>query len=136
MPSDYYDILGVKRDASVDEIKKAYRKLARQYHPDRNPGDKQAETKFKEVQNAYDVLSDPKKRSQYDQFGEAGRNRGFSGFPGGAGGSQTFRWGGGQGVPEDLADILRGFGMNFGGTGDTTEEAPRRPRGRGRRPAA
>src|SRR5260370_2458434 len=77
MPRDYYDVLGVKRNASEDEIKKAYRKLARQYHPDRNPGDKQAETRFKEVQAAYDVLSDKTKRSQYDRFGEAGPHARF-----------------------------------------------------------
>ena len=68
---DYYETLGVKRNATEDEIKKAYRKLARQYHPDRNPGDKQAESHFKEVQAAYDVLSDKAKRSQYDRFGDA-----------------------------------------------------------------
>src|SRR5262249_1823730 len=69
MPRDYYETLGLKREASDDEIKKAYRKLARQYHPDRNPGDKQAEARFKEVQEAYDVLSDKTKRTQYDRFG-------------------------------------------------------------------
>src|SRR5262245_50289214 len=72
MPRDYYEVLGVKRDASEDDIKKAYRSLARKYHPDRNPGDKEAERNFKEVQDAYDVLSDKKKRSQYDQFGFSG----------------------------------------------------------------
>ena len=72
MNKDYYKILGVERKAAVAEIKKAYRKLARKYHPDLNPGDKSAEAKFKEIQEAYSVLSDPKKRSQYDQFGFAG----------------------------------------------------------------
>ncbi|MGB8953632.1 MAG: molecular chaperone DnaJ [Candidatus Aminicenantales bacterium] len=72
MEKDYYKILGVDRKASVVEIKKAYRKLARKYHPDLNPGDKAAEAKFKEIQEAYSVLSDPKKRSQYDQFGFIG----------------------------------------------------------------
>src|SRR2546422_3236349 len=91
MPRDYYDVLGVKRDASEEEIKRAYRNLARKYHPDRNPGDKQAETHFKEVQDAYDILSDKNKRAQYDQFGFAGPD---GGFPGGRGGS-TFHWGGG-----------------------------------------
>src|SRR5262249_55011561 len=94
MPRDYYETLGVKRGASEDEIKKAYRKLARQYHPDRNPGDKQAETRFKEVQDAYDVLSDKQKRTQYDQFGFAGAGP-FGGGPGGTAG-QTFRWGQGD----------------------------------------
>jgi molecular chaperone DnaJ len=79
---DYYEVLGVTRDASQDEIKKAYRKLAVQYHPDKNPGDKAAEEKFKEAANAYEVLSDPSKRKQYDQFGHAG----FGGGGFGAGG--------------------------------------------------
>ena len=77
MPRDYYDVLGVKRDASDDEIKKAYRKLARQYHPDRNPGDKQAEANFKEVQEAYDVLSDKARRERYDRYGFAGAEAGM-----------------------------------------------------------
>ena len=69
MARDYYDILGVKRDASVEELKKAFRKGARKYHPDVNPGDKESEAKFKEVNEAYSVLSDPEKRKTYDQFG-------------------------------------------------------------------
>lgn len=72
MTKDYYDVLGVGRKATVAEIKKAYRKLARRYHPDLNPGDKSSEAKFKEIQEAYAVLSDPKKKGQYDQFGYAG----------------------------------------------------------------
>src|SRR3954462_715719 len=87
MPRDYYEVLGVQRGASDDEIKKAYRNLARKYHPDRNPGDKQAEANFKEVQDAYDVLSDKAKRAQYDRFGFAGPQPGAG--PGG------FHWGGG-----------------------------------------
>ena len=71
MPRDYYEVLGISRDASDAEVKKAYRKLARQYHPDTNPDDKGAEEKFKEVQTAYDILSDPEKRKQYDRFGSA-----------------------------------------------------------------
>lgn len=75
---DYYEVLGVKRDASPEDIKKAYRKLARKYHPDLNPGDKVAEQKFKEINEAYEVLGDPKKRSEYDQFGRSP----FEGGPG------------------------------------------------------
>src|SRR5437660_448644 len=86
MPRDFYETLGVKRGASDDDIKKAYRKLARQYHPDRNPGDKQAEVKFKEVQEAYDILTDKDKRAQYDRFGFVGPTSGFGGgAPGGQG---------------------------------------------------
>lgn len=89
MPRDYYEVLGVNRNASDDEIKKAYRKLARENHPDRNPGDKAAEARFKEVQEAYDVLSDSKKKAQFDQFGFAGgpTGQGPGGFPWGGGGS-------------------------------------------------
>src|SRR5437763_1343626 len=76
MPRDYYEVLGVARDASEADIKKAYRKLARQYHPDRNPGDKQAEANFKDVQNAYEVLSDKATRANYDRFGFAGPDGG------------------------------------------------------------
>ena len=78
---DYYNILGVKKDAKADEIKKAYRRLARKHHPDVNPNDKVSEDKFKEVQEAYDVLSDPQKRRNYDQFGHAG----VGGAPGAGG---------------------------------------------------
>ena len=99
---DLYSVLGVGKKASADEIKKAYRKLARQYHPDRNPGDEEAEEKFKEVQGAYDTLSDPEKRRQYDAGGM------FSGFGGGGPG------GGGGGFPSDLGDI---FSTVFGRRG-------------------
>ncbi|WP_374076459.1 DnaJ C-terminal domain-containing protein [Bdellovibrio bacteriovorus] len=89
---DFYSILGVSRSATADEIKKAYRKLAMQFHPDKNPGDKKAEEKFKEISEAYDVLSDTKKREMYDQFGHAGAQQGFgAGGPfGGAGGFGGF----------------------------------------------
>jgi curved DNA-binding protein len=123
MPRDYYETLGVKRDATEEEIKKAYRKLARQYHPDRNPGDKQAETKFKEIQDAYDVLSDKTKRAQYDQFGFTGPGAG----PGGPGGGPfTFHFGrGGPGGfntedldPDQAAALFSQlFGNQGGGPG-------------------
>jgi molecular chaperone DnaJ len=79
---DYYEILGVSKSASADEIKKAYRKVAMQFHPDRNPGDKAAEEKFKEAAEAYEVLSDGDKKSQYDRYGHAGVNNGRGGFSG------------------------------------------------------
>ncbi len=80
---DYYVVLGVSKNATPEELKKAYRKLALKYHPDKNPGDKAAEEKFKEAAEAYDVLNDPDKRAKYDQWGH---NMGPSGFGGGAGG--------------------------------------------------
>ena len=107
---DLYSVLGVSRKASADEIKKAYRKLARQYHPDRNPGDEQAEERFKEVQEAYDTLSDPEKRQQYDAGGM------FSGF-----GPRGF---GGGGFTSDLGDIF----STFFGRRAGSREAPARGR--------
>src|SRR5579883_44696 len=118
MPRDYYETLGVKRDATADEIKKAHRKLAMQYHPDRNPGDKQAEARFKEIQAAYDVLSDKDKRAHYDRFGFASpEEMAGAGGPRGGGG---FRWGGGGGgnfqeMDPEMAQEL--FGQIFGGMG-------------------
>src|SRR5437763_14365708 len=95
MPADLYATLGVSRNASEDDITKAYRKLARQFHPDRNPGDKQAESKFKEVQKAYDILADKGKRSQYDRFGHVEEDGGVGGGRGGPRGP-NFNWGGGR----------------------------------------
>lgn len=102
---DYYEVLGVQKNANADEIKKAYRKAAIQYHPDKNPGDKEAEEKFKEAAEAYDVLSNPDKRARYDQFGHAGMG-GTAG--GGAGGFEGF-----SGFSMD--DIFSQFGDIFGG---------------------
>jgi DnaJ-class molecular chaperone len=114
MPRDYYDVLGVSRTATPDEIKKAYRKLAQKLHPDKNPGDKAAEARFKELNEANEVLSDPKKRKLYDQFGHAGPQAG--GFPGGgAGGFQGFPGGGGGNIDPRAAEEL--FQHFFGGEG-------------------
>src|SRR5215217_842 len=90
---DFYEVLGVSKTASADEIKRAHRKLVRQYHPDVNKNNKQAEEKFKEVQEAYDILSDKTKRENYDQFGHAGVASGFGGGAPGAGGDpfEAFR---------------------------------------------
>ena len=101
---DYYEVLGVSKTASADEIKSAYRKLAMKYHPDRNPGNKEAEEKFKEAAEAYDVLHDDAKRQRYDQFGHEGLNGagGFGGFGGGG---------------MNMEDIVSAFGDIFGGHG-------------------
>ncbi|MCY6354851.1 molecular chaperone DnaJ [Clostridium sp. ZS2-4] len=101
---DYYDILGISKGASDDEIKKAYRKLAMKYHPDRNPDNKEAEDKFKDINEAYQVLSDPQKKSQYDQFGTTDFNGGF----GGAGGFDFS----GMGGFEDIFDSFFGGGFS------------------------
>ncbi|HRR12131.1 MAG TPA: DnaJ domain-containing protein, partial [Tenuifilum sp.] len=98
---DYYEILGVPRNASKDEIKKAYRKMALKYHPDKNPGDKDAEEKFKEAAEAYEVLSDDNKRARYDQFGHAGMGNGAGG------GGFSHDW--------TIEDIFAQFGDIFGG---------------------
>ena len=117
---DYYEVLGVDKSASADEIKKAYRKSAMKYHPDRNPGDKEAEEKFKELGEAYEVLSDPDKKSRYDQFGFAGVDPNYGGGAGGFNGGF-----GGFGDFGDLGDI---FGSFFGGGGrrQSTQNMPRR----------
>ncbi|MCS6839015.1 MAG: DnaJ domain-containing protein [Bdellovibrionaceae bacterium] len=133
---DYYSVLGLQKGASDEDIKKAYRKLAMKYHPDKNPGNKVAEEKFKEISEAYDVLSDPQKRAQYDQFGFADpRFEGFGGFEeqgaggpfGGFGGFYRARAGGGQEFGDLFGDIFSelfrgargGAGGGFGGSGST-----------------
>lgn len=115
---DYYEVLGVQKGASDDEIKKGFRRAAKQYHPDLHPGDKEAEAKFKEVNEAYEVLSDAQKKARYDQYGHAGVDPNFG--AGGAGG-----WGGGwQASDIDLGDIFSSF---FGGGGRRANpNAPRR----------
>ncbi len=126
---DYYEVLGVDKNAGADEIKRAYRGLAKKYHPDMNPGDKEAEAKFKEVNEAYDVLSDDEKRKKYDQFGHAafdpssgfGGGGGFGGFDGGFDFSDIFSsfFGGGgssrqtRNMPQDGDDILARVTVTF-----------------------
>ncbi len=108
---DFYEILGIDRGAAEDQIKSAYRKLAMKYHPDRNPGNKEAEESFKEATEAYEILKDPQKRQAYDQFGHAGVGQG-AGFGGGFGGFEGF----------DLSDALRAFMRDFGGGGSIFDD--------------
>jgi len=138
---DYYDVLGVSRDADEKEIKRAFRRLARQYHPDVNPGDPQAEERFKEINEAHEVLSDPEKRSKYDRLGsEWARYQQAGGRPGDFDWSQWTTgapgWGGQRvhvkyGTPEDLEDLFGGaspfsdfFSQIFGGMGGAGRASP------------
>ena len=118
---DPYAVLGVAENATADEIKKAYRKLARQFHPDRNPGDAAAEERFKEVQGAYDLLSDPEKRKQYDTFGASGPGAGGPFGGGGAGGG----FGNIRFENVDLSDLLGGLGGMFGRRGPSRPQPER-----------
>lgn len=112
---DYYEVLGLSKGASDDEIKKAFRKLAMKYHPDKNPGDKEAEEKFKEINEAYAVLSDPEQKSKYDRFGHAGVD------------PNSFAGGGGFGGFEDIFDMFgSAFGGGFGGGGSRRNNGPRK----------
>ena len=109
---DYYEVLGVDRNATAEEIKKAYRKKAIQYHPDKNPGDKEAEEKFKEAAEAYDVLSNPDKRARYDRFG----HEGLGGAAGGGAYSASM-----EDILSNLSDI---FGFDFSGRGSSYGGSP------------
>jgi DnaJ-class molecular chaperone len=139
---DFYKVLGVSKDAKPEDIKKAYRKLARQNHPDQNPGNTAAEQRFKEISEAHDVLSDPEKRKLYDQFGaqwqqaaaagaEAGAGAGWPGGPGGPAGSRV-RYQNVQVDPEDLRDVFRNFGMGGEGNGASFSDLFGSMFGRGR----
>jgi len=116
---DYYEILEVGKTATVEEIKKAYRKKAIQYHPDKNPGDKEAEEKFKEAAEAYEVLSDANKRARYDQFGHAGVGGAAGGGFGGGGMSM-------EDIFSQFGDIFGSFG-GFGGFGGSSWGGSSRP---------
>lgn len=132
MNKNPYEVLGVARDATDADIKKAYHKLVMKYHPDRNPDNKDAEEKFKEVNNAFDILKDPQKRAAYDRFGDAafaGGNGAGAGFGGGnpfGDGAFHFNMGGGAGMEDILREAMRGFGFDGFGGGGAGRGAPQR----------
>ncbi|MBR2483056.1 MAG: molecular chaperone DnaJ [Alphaproteobacteria bacterium] len=130
MNKNPYEVLGVARDASDADIKKAYHKLVMKYHPDRNPDSKDAEEKFKEVNNAFDILKDPQKRAAYDRFGDAafaGGNASGAGFGGNPFGNGAFHFnmGGGAGMEDILREAMRGFGFGDFGGGPSRASAQR-----------
>lgn len=122
---DYYEVLGVQKGASDDELKKAYRAMVKKYHPDLHPDDKEAEAKMKEVNEAYDVLSDREKRAKYDQFGFAGVDPSYAAGQGGGGGFGGFSSGGFSGGFDDIGDIFESF---FGGGFTGQRQNPNSPR--------
>ncbi len=132
MSQDYYSILGINRNSTIDEIKKAYRKLAHQYHPDKNPNNKDAEAKFKEINNAYQTLSDPQKRKQYDTFGSSAES--FGGFNQNYQSNNSnvefdFNFGGNSNF-EDLSDVFETFfGSGFGNSNRRNKNTSTRTRG-------
>lgn len=120
MPRDPYEVLGLSKSATAEEINKAYRKLSKKYHPDRNPGDKEADAHYKEVQAAHDILGDATKKAQFDQFGFAGPQTGFPGAGGGFPGGFPGGFSGGQGAqfdPEAAQQLFDLFGGGMGGGG-------------------
>src|SRR5660397_806 len=121
---DYYEILGLNKGANDEEIKKAFRKKAMEYHPDRNPGDKDAESKFKEVNEAYGILSEPQKKDKYDRFGHAGvdPNAGFGGGGGFSGGGGGF----GGGFEDIFGDLFGGMFGSGGGYSQARRNGPQK----------